>query len=261
MHNQIPKLVLFFSLLSGLFGCLQVEKKNQNNNEVIPEVQVYSQPQFILNEHMILTEDTIIDAERVYLTKNAAIYTKNFNLKIITQTLESELGAVITHFGYDQAAAINQNGRDGGLIEIKADTATGHLQLIASGERGGTGIGGWGPTDFVIRTVGLPAGSFPPMIQACTPGSGKNSGQSGTIQFETYNSQNLKLSSQVLHKLGGDIGPTAPNYRAINLSQISNGTYKGRDQNCTEDSMIGKPSYGGQVCTKLQNQNNFECIN
>ncbi len=250
MRCLIPQLILTVFL----FGCLKVEKKNQDAvDEVSPNVQVYEQSEYILDESLILTEDTIINAERVYLTKSAAIYTHNFNLVINTQILESELGAVITHFGYDQVAAINQNGRNGGLIEIKSNTATGHLELVANSEKGGSGLGGWGPTEF--------KNDLAKIIETCTPGSGKNSGQSGTIQFETNNSQHFKLFKKVFHNSGGDIGPIAPHYRAITPFNTLQPNYKDRRQNCSEISTVGKSAYGGQICFKLQNQNNFECIN
>ncbi len=240
-------------LTTLLVGCLKVEKKNKNDSENQPaDVQVYAQTEFILDEPMTLTEDTIIRADRVYLSKNAAIFAQSYNLKIESQIIEAEQGSIIGHYNYDQTAAINQNGRKGGSIAIKSQVSIGQLLLLANSEKGGEGLGGWGTTEFPGLTI---------KVESCTAGSGKPSGEVGSILFETQNSQNLVLSKKVLHSEGGSIGPVADNYRAMRVIGQSNQNYKQRRGDCSEISVVGKSSFGGQICTRLQNQSNFECAN
>ncbi len=250
MRYLIPQIIL----TALLVGCLKVEKKNQNDSKnQLTDVQVYAQSEFILDEAMTLTEDTVITADRIYLSKNAVIFTQNYNLKIEAQMIEAELGSMVGHYNYDQAAGVNQNGRNGGSIEIKSQTAFGQLQLLANSEKGGGGLGGWGPTEFS-------KGQINNMV-SCSAGSGKASGQVGSIQFETYNSQNFVLSKKVLHSEGGAIGPMADNYKVITPFNKKNPNYKTRNQDCDETSVVGKPSFGGQICTRLQSQSNYECVN
>ena len=250
MRYFIPKIIL----TALLVGCLKIEKKNQNDPEIQPaDVQVYAQSEFVLDEAMILNEDTVIKADRVYLSKNAAIFAQNYNLKIEAQIIEAEMGSIIGHYNYDQTAAVNQNGRNGGFIEIRSQTVFGQLQLLANSEKGGVGLGGWGASEF---STGLLK-----QIESCNAGSGKDSGQTGSIQFETNNSQNLNLYKKVLHSAGGTIGPVAINYKATTPYGKKNPHYKKRGQDCAEVPLAGKPSFSGQICTRLQNQTNFECVN
>ena len=59
MRYLIPQIIL----TALLVGCLKVEKKNQNDSEnQLTDVQVYAQSEFILDEAMTLTEDTVITA-------------------------------------------------------------------------------------------------------------------------------------------------------------------------------------------------------
>lgn len=241
-------------LTALLVSCLKIEKKNQNDSEnPAADVQVYAQSEFILDEALVLNEDTVIKADRVYLSKNAAIFAQNYNLKIDAQIIETEQGSIIGHYNYDQTATVNQDGRNGGSIEIRSQTALGQLQLLANSEKGGTGLGGWGPSEFSTGRLSH--------TESCTAGSGKNSGQVGSIQFETYNSQNLVLSKKILHSAGGSIGSMAANYKEITPFNKKNPNYKARNQDCTEIPVIGKSSFGGQICTRLQNQSHFECLN
>lgn len=244
MHYLIPQIILAVTLL----GCLKVEKKNQDvPSEVTQHVEVYSQPQFILDEHMTLTEDTIIDAERVYLTKNAAIFVQNYNLKIEAQIIEAEAGSVIAHYLLGQTAELGINGRNGGLIEINSLEARGTLYLTANSEKGGNGLTGW----FRLKD-GKP--------NDCNPGKGKNSGQLGTIKFQTLKSQKLYLIKKIVHSEGGSIGAFFADIVLINQPNYVKDNNMHPNDNCSESPSVGTPSYGGQVCTKLQNQANFSCV-
>lgn len=250
MHRFFPQIILSALLV----GCLKVEKKNQHDSENQPvDVEVYSQTEFVLDETLVLSADTVIKADRVYLSKNSSIFTQNYNLKIEAQVIEAELGSVIGHYNYNQTATVNQDGRSGGAIDIKSQVAVGQLLLLANSEKGGVGLGGWGPTEFSKGQI--------KNLMSCTAGSGKNSGHVGSIQFETYNSANLVLSKKILQTEGGAIGPMAENYRVITPFRVLNPNYKDRHQNCDEISVVGKSSVGGQICTRLQNETNFECLN
>ena len=119
--------------------------KNSSENEapsssdkkkIIPEKTRHIETETtVITEDMNLKTNTVINSKKVVL--EAIIKTFQYDLTIITDEFISN-NAVIQNFPKGQKARQNTHGKNGGHILIETKKAKGNLQLILSGEHGGS---------------------------------------------------------------------------------------------------------------------------
>lgn len=101
-------------------------------------------------------EDTRLSVNRIFIFENKLLRTNGFKVELIANELHSEKGVIET-FPENIKASINQDGRSGGNLTIKAASAMGDLKIFMRGEHGGDGAKG---EAYASRAAdGHPAGS------------------------------------------------------------------------------------------------------
>lgn len=82
-----------------------------------------------------------LEGARLFLGKSVNLYTQGKDTQIKFNEIYTE-GSTIETFPEDTTAAMNQNGRPGGKIEIYAQKLRGKLYVFGRGEKGGPGTPG-----------------------------------------------------------------------------------------------------------------------
>lgn len=88
----------------------------------------------------VFKEDSKMEIQRLFLNDTPLI-TNGFNIEIKTESLISEKGIIET-FSEGAKAGASTDGRSGGNLFIKAQTAAGQLKVFMRGESGGDGLNG-----------------------------------------------------------------------------------------------------------------------
>jgi hypothetical protein len=102
---------------------------------------VESSVDFILSNSMVLTKDTTITANRIYLYRNSLIITQGYKLTLKAQNLYADHARIMTFPEFAQAP-LSMDGRSGGQINLDVGRAMGELFLELRGEHGGQGLNG-----------------------------------------------------------------------------------------------------------------------
>ena len=108
----------------------QQTPENETPDEIPEEETIF------ISENMELTKDTVIQNRKVVLDMTT-IKTFEHNLVIIAEEFISN-HSVIQNFPEGEKAKRSHHGRNGGNIQIEAETAKGELQLISNGEKAGS---------------------------------------------------------------------------------------------------------------------------
>lgn len=209
---------------------IEVKKVSANDGSEEKQIANLMLPQdLILDATYELSSDESWSYSRIYLEKDAAIYSKQFTLSIEASELISS-GGVISHFAPWHQAPVGVAGLAGGSIALSLQKIQGPLKLIASGERGGTGAagvpwespaaagaqgspdeianGGRGPNICVKpRESGAPGEHG---AQGRSGANGSTGGDSGTIDLRYVLSENLKIFRTHRPGIGGDGGQGGP---------------------------------------------------
>lgn len=101
-------------------------------------------------------EDTRLSVNRIFIFENKLLRTNGFKVELVANELHSEKGIIET-FPENRKAGINQDGRSGGILTIKAQSAIGDLKIFMRGEHGGDGAKGDSYSDRAGS--GTPAGT------------------------------------------------------------------------------------------------------
>lgn len=87
------------------------------------------------------TEDTRINVNRIFILNDKPLQTNGFNVELVANELRSEKGVIET-FPENSKAPTNTNGKTGGKLTIKIQSATGDLNIYMRGQNGGDGTQG-----------------------------------------------------------------------------------------------------------------------
>ncbi|QDK37924.1 hypothetical protein [Bdellovibrio sp. NC01] len=208
------------------------------DNKIISSVQILGTvpKDLFWDKETTLEQDTIINAGRIYISKDAKILTKQFNLTIIADTIKAE-GGLITNFADGESQkAIATNGLKGGNISISAQKASGNLAIEMRGQNGGEGksavMGAFGST------------------QQCFSGPGGNGGNSGELKIDIADGTTLAL---LVNRYVGMKGPNGGAPWSHGKDTITTGTCQ------TVKPQPGTDGTFGRVCIKLRSTDTFEC--
>ena len=260
MQKKITTLIILLIVSS----CVKIQKKDEIKNDLIPtteDIVIENTPEketikIYLDSEISLTQDMEINADEIYLTANAKIYTNQFNFKMNATNIFSELGSCIQNFSdQNKVALLSTAGLNAGAVNIKANKAEGRLQINMNGQGGGDGKGGW--TAFTVTNNN-------PRIRsrsACAPGSGKPAGQSGSLFLDLKLSDQLFLSYTMTKAAGGRIGIIDTDYamefdpnRATNYKFFRN-----IEDDCNEIAIAGQDGQPGLFCMKFNVNESARC--
>lgn len=87
------------------------------------------------------TEDTRLNVNRIFILKDKSLQTNGYNIELVANELRSENGIIET-FPEDNKAATDNDGKSGGKLTIKVQSATGDLKILMRGQNGGDGSKG-----------------------------------------------------------------------------------------------------------------------
>ncbi len=235
---------------------------------------IISPPQdFIFDGVVSLTENVDKTVERLFLTSSSRVYTNQFNLSIKAKYIYSEFGALITNFPEGSKAPTGVVGLSGGKVELQSDYADGNLQIIMNAQRGGDGKLGIPKEDVPYINIGQPSPGDQVGIQytipECLGGSGSSAGQAGTFIFSATKKNDFKISSRMVLASGGSRGQTEikckyPNAAFLDFDKNNCLQISGVDRfKCNQNfvSADGQPSQPGQICTKMNPEENYKCTN
>lgn len=235
MKHKISFLII--TLLTTACG---VQVKNKNSEQPVT-VQALAHPDYLIDGPVVLDEDLTLEVNRLILTKDAVITTETHKLTIIAEEIVSD-GAIIRNFAEGARASLEQNGRSGGGIEIKATIGRGHLQVEMRGESGGNGKNGRIMSGLGGQLTGL----------GCLGTSGGTGGNAGTLQAEIADMTRMNLTWKNEEGSLGvagtpfSAGPTDPNAKHPPCDLRVKG-------------INGQPGNKGQICLKFGDQESFQC--
>lgn len=178
---------------------------------------------FVFTGPVNLERDLNVDVHRVFFTNETRVQTNGFKLTIKADKIFSE-NAEIFSFVRGQKADLMMKGRNGGVLKIVSEEASGTLRISLRGEHGGDGIDG---STHMTRAADGASGSagahdcaraLGAIVRCwCTssPGPGKpgadgvdgfpgsdsgKGGNSGVVSVEVKNDNNFRLN--VLQEAG-----------------------------------------------------------
>jgi hypothetical protein len=193
-----------------------------------------SQVDFILTNSMVLTKDTTITANRIYLYRNSLIITQGYKLTLKAQNLYADHARIMTFPEFAQAP-ISMNGRSGGQVVFEVDRAMGELILELRGEHGGQGLNGnpymfaatngvqgqrggnhclrliiGGPLKCICTRNPTNGGNGAPGAQGQRGQNGGNGGNSGSASIKIADRDQLNLFVFQFPGMGGSAGLGGP---------------------------------------------------
>lgn len=244
MIKKIP--VYFLICLLPILNSCGVEFKDSEDSNHIDGAKPQSTTigvknsrprELVVNEKIILLQNTAWSAERVFLGENAEVITGEFDLVIEAGELHVSPGARIENFS--SRADIDKNGRHGGGLTLRAQSASGVLRISLRGEDGGLGRPG-AATNY---------GGHP----GCAGGDGRNGGNAGNLIAEFGSSQNFDLQVANEPSLAGTGGVrgSVPKYSAYALNPP-----------CLAETPEGKDGIGGEkglICIRKAMDTSLEC--
>lgn len=104
----------------------------------------------------VFKEDTHLNVNRIFILENKPLQTNGFKVELVANELRSEKGIIQT-FPENSKALPNSDGRSGGSLTIKVQSATGDLKIYMRGQNGGDGVNGQAYSSRAAD--GAPAGS------------------------------------------------------------------------------------------------------
>lgn len=246
------KNLFLLCLISSLVACVKVQKKSEMDQaqDMNTQVEVRKEPVvFVLDEIMVLTEDTLIVADEVHLKSNAGIYTKQFALNIQATSIYIDRGVFIKTFSDELLVApVETPAIDGGVIHIVAHDIHGNLQVSMNGQQGGEGLPGWH-----AHPVSASINISEPEFNSCFPNSGLDSGVSGSFFLEVNQSKEFSITSSMKVAQGGLMGRYIANPFGSANTKIKNVA------KCNVAPKAGKPGVPGQICLKLSATDLAQC--
>lgn len=195
---------------------------------------------------------------RIFLTDGSKLFSNEFILQVNFNELVIGNNVEIGNFSVDQRAAIDTDGRNGGILQLRGKKITGQTRININGEHGGNGSEGqfrcysdWDSTD-------------------CNGLSGKNAGARGRIEItlEESNENTFFPEPLFLDGTGGSAGRSS----AQNGKTPSQKHFECADWLSKKNKPIPKPycnvlpkngagvSNGGSICIKFNKDTDYECI-
>lgn len=238
----------------------------------------------ILQNKIELTRDTSFEAYRIYLL-NSQLKTNGYKLQLHAVKFFTKNSRIYT-FESDERAPLDQVGRSGGVVDIRAKWAAGYLQLDLNGQDGGdgslakehknraeSGFAALGARvkmgDYGIECIGsgVSNGSGKDGAKGFSGNNGKAGGASALLLLNIIESDNFKFD---LKNFGGRAGQ--PSKGGVGqLGGLPGATnIRGAAGSCPLPKMIGKEGKAGprgddgikelegtriEPCINLANQN------
>ncbi len=252
------KSIFLICWICSVVACVKIQKKSdldQDQSPVLATAEVESQPPFILDEVLTLTEDTKIIADEVYLKSNARIYTHQFALFIQAKAIYIDRGVFIQTFPEgERVVPLASEAVDGGVVQILAHDIHGNLQVLMNGQNGGNGLSGW-----PYRAGAVYMGFFyAPELAACYPDSGKNAGMSGSFFLNVAQSDDFSITTSMKIGEGGAIGLVTDVPYSATPTPPAEGRIKDKTT-CQFTPYPGRPGTPGQICLKLAEGERAKC--
>lgn len=144
-----------FLILALLHTGCSVELRDREQPDEQPVTELVVENEYSLPVPLVMSEQTVLRYDRLVIGRNAQFITQGLNVRIEVKELISDGGTMRT-FKSDQAAVQGANGRSGGNLELVIVKASGDLQIVMQGERGGQGINGNDPDESLRGTKGAP---------------------------------------------------------------------------------------------------------
>ncbi|MEK2689895.1 hypothetical protein [Bdellovibrio sp. GT3] len=223
--------VLAVLSLFNLVACVEVMDKDDLKGEVVvKEIRnlVIDEPYFLVdgdfvparrltnkpNAEMALLGDRqtyALSVDVLTFTDKGVLFTMGQDVRISARVLESQNGWITT-FPADHEARLVADGVSGGNISLQVERASGSLNLVMQGERGGVGLTGGDPhpsMDGKSFPLPRPMNGF-----GCTQpkegapgGLGARGGISGSAHIEILDGEGFVLNAKASPGLGGRGGP------------------------------------------------------
>jgi len=130
-----------YPIKDGTKYSVRVFSYDKENPILLGEMKGAAPKDYSMDAPMELKQDLVVEAHRVFLNNKVSLQTNGFIVKFKADKFISD-EAEIFSFPSGQKAPLRTSGRGGGLVEIRAKEARGHLKIRLIGEHGGDGIDG-----------------------------------------------------------------------------------------------------------------------
>ncbi len=221
--------IYFFLLVAFQAGCA-VELRDHKQQEELPLTELKVDNEYSLPIPLNPSEQRLLRYDRLILGRKAQFITQGLNVRIEVKELIAD-DATIRTFKSDQVTAQGFNGHSGGHLELFAKRATGKLNIIMQGEKGGMGAEGAaanetlrgakgangepaifnrsGYTSYLVaRATNGAQGA--PGLQGFSGGDGLRGGDSGTAFIEIASTEDFNIEIQKNPGSGGKGGIGGP---------------------------------------------------
>jgi hypothetical protein len=191
-----------------------------SNNQYFFEPFTIQIPNDIIfrSNKIITSPEEIINAHRLFIEDDVRIKTENHSLKINVDQLII-LGQA-TMYNFESKERNRKKGRDGGHIYLKARYAQGHLHVVLNGENGGNQTHKPPSKKNIILYRNIPPPQTPDFLKKICEKlknqefrrkgkkgengyPGFDGGSAGHLSVEIFESQNFKLSYEMIPGSGG----------------------------------------------------------
>ncbi|GEM_PF-6997067 len=186
-----------------------------------------------------LSQDEVIQAERVFLKASAVIFTREHNLQIKAKELYAD-GASFRNFAEsDSVSERERNGKAGGAITLNIGRAIGQLEVELSGEAAGRGRDG-------VRILGTGH-------RGCWGTSGGNGGDAGQFILDVRDDSHFRYHIKNRPGLGGLAGSRGS---ASIKAPRSESVFPCHTTGPGDNGIAGRP---GRVCIKRGMDKDLSC--
>lgn len=214
----------------------------------------------VFDQSFSLSENQEFTAGRVFILDQVKIYTNEFCLRLKFNELIIGSGVEAYHFPQNQKASAETNGKHGGCLELIGKKASGFMKFKINSEAGGDGIRGF------PRCGGTHAAE---VFYDCYGTNGGSSGQRGQFFIELESSDEFDYDFDFLEVPGGSQGTknlelTTQQRGKICLDWVKQNlqgpAWRERYLSCDRVSTAGKSASGGKICSKLNREASYECV-
>ena len=206
-------------------GSQFVVKLLSESNSALKEWSFETPKDFVFNSTEILSQDTVVKADRIFFKDKSFIETREFKFSIEADEVIFDEGTHIINFATPAKIISEKEGLNGGNITILARTAKGKIQLDLNGGDGGKGMKAFpwvvphadGKDGIAGRCEGgglVPTCTTQPIDAENSPNGnlgktgfpGLKGGNSGSVVFEIIEQSALEVTHTERPGLGGEGG-------------------------------------------------------
>jgi len=233
---------------------------SERQSKSVVELVLLPPKDIVFSQSFSLSENQEFTAGRVFILDQVKIYTNEFCLRLNFNELILGSGVEAYHFLQNQRASAEADGKHGGCLELIGRKASGFIKFRINSEAGGDGIRGF-PRCGGTHTAEV--------FYDCYGTNGGSSGHRGQFLIELENSNEFEYDFDFLEVPGGLQGIKNLELTSQQRSKIcldwtkqnpQGSLWVERYKNCDRVSTAGISASGGKICTKLNKEASYECV-